>query len=138
MKKVAIILTLILLFSCSSNDSEKASVDLLGTWKLIEQLSDPGDGSGVFVPVNSNKTIEFKEDFTVYSNSTLCYMDSNSSDQSTGAFFAMEDTTSIEGTILPDNCEFSEAQVLYKIESNNLILYYLCIEPCAQKYVKIN
>ena len=132
--RVLILITAIVFVACSNNDD---SVDLFGKWKLVEQLADPGDGSGVFITVNSNRTIEFFDDFTVVSNGALCIMSSETSSESTGTFFSTEESSSIGGTILPDDCEFSNAQIIYKVENNKLILSFLCIEACQQKFVKI-
>ena len=39
--------------------TEEETDDLRNKWKLIEVLADPGDGSGTFQPVESDKTISF-------------------------------------------------------------------------------
>lgn len=35
-------------------------------------MADPGDGSGTFQPVESDKTIEFKNNGSVITNNSLC------------------------------------------------------------------
>lgn len=73
MKKNIIFLMLIsLLVSCNSDDQENSTPELIGTWKLTEVLADPGDGSGTFKAVQSNKTIEFKNNGTIVTNTSLC------------------------------------------------------------------
>ena len=53
---------LILTFWLMSCEEEVTDVELVGTFKLIETLSDPGDGSGKFRKISSDKTIEFMAD----------------------------------------------------------------------------
>lgn len=69
MKKL--IFTLIIagiLFSCNNDDDSNLNTDLIGNWQLIEVLSDPGDGSGTFSSVESDKTITFKSGGIIASN----------------------------------------------------------------------
>lgn len=62
--------------NCSSNKVKPVvgNENLLGKWKVIEQLSDPGDGSGTFNPIESNRTIQFFSDNKVTINGSLCHM----------------------------------------------------------------
>ncbi|WP_185956498.1 hypothetical protein [Changchengzhania lutea] len=54
MKTVLLFVVVLMFVSCSNDDSNpKKDVSLIGSWKLIEQLTDPGDGSGVFTSVNT-------------------------------------------------------------------------------------
>ena len=48
------------LSSCTSANEENSTINEIGSWKLIAVLADPGDGSGVFQPVLSDKTIIFE------------------------------------------------------------------------------
>jgi len=45
-----------------------SEADLISKWKLIEMYSDPGDGSGDFETVSSNKTVSFYSDDVIASN----------------------------------------------------------------------
>ena len=65
-------LVVLLAVSCNSED-----VELVNKWQLIEMLADPGDGSGGFEPVTSNKVIEFWDDGTITSNGSICTMSSS-------------------------------------------------------------
>jgi hypothetical protein len=134
MKKKAVILISILFvfFDCSSDGLGKNS--LIGKWKLIEVLADPGDGSGVFKPVDSNKTLEFFEDGFVRSNGSLCTFNIIADQESQGIY------NTEDSSIIPDNCNsnFIELKINFKIEGSRLILNYFCIEACSEKYKRIN
>ncbi|NNJ37670.1 MAG: hypothetical protein HKP23_00325, partial [Flavobacteriaceae bacterium] len=58
MKKL-LLFFLLLSLACTSDDPE---IEILGEWQLVEVLADPGDGSGKFKSVDSNKRITFFED----------------------------------------------------------------------------
>lgn len=129
MKKSIALLLLLSLFSCNKNDQEFTPASLAGTWKLTEMLQDPGDGSGTFQPVNSNKKIVFISDNKVTSNGILCDMSINSDTFTTGSY---SETTK---TINPSDCQ--NLTINYELNANSLILSYQCIEGCRAKYIKV-
>ena len=53
------------LISCNKTDEIDISSAVVGTWKLTEVLADPGDGSGTFYTVSSNKNLIFEEEEVV-------------------------------------------------------------------------
>lgn len=118
---------LVLLFSCHKNEEELAPASLAGTWKLTEVLADPGDGSGTFQPVSSNKKIVFINNNKVTSNGAICDMSIESNFATT--------TTYSESTRTID-CQNRPVQ--YELNGNTLILSYFCIEGCQAKYTKEN
>jgi hypothetical protein len=128
-KSILLLLLLSLLFSCNKNDQELAPASLAGTWKLTEMLQDPGDGSGTFQPVNSNKKIVFISDNKVTSNGILCDMSINSDTFTEGSY---SETTK---TINPSDCQ--NLTINYELNANSLILSYRCIEGCRAKYIKV-
>jgi len=130
LKHATLLILGILLVSYFSSCKKDENTTVISKWKLIEQYSDPGDGSGDFNPVESNKTIEFLCGGTVVSNGSLCNMSYDVDGQSTAAYN--------DSTIIPVNCDFEEFRITYEIQDNNLILYFPCIEGCAQKYTKID
>jgi len=123
--------------SCTISDDKSLGKNVVSKWKLIEQLADPGDGSGVFMPVVSNRTIEFYDDGTVKTNGELCYMSSEVGSVHFGAYSDTEDNEYFNGEIIPDGCEYEETKIYFQFDDSNLILWYLCIEGCGQKYSKI-
>ncbi len=133
MKKIAIILLVgLVLTACKKDTVLQENVELVGTWKLTEQLVDPGDGSGVFKSVESEKTIEFLSNGTVISTGTLCTMSIEKGAESVGTY-VIDD-----GYIVPEGCAYSGLKVFFELKNANLILGYQCIEGCSQKFVKLN
>ena len=117
------------IMACSDDDNTNSSdFELLGTWKLIEIYSDPGDGSGDFVAISSEKTIQFNADGTLSSNANLCDIFSEPLESSAGTYSELEATISIIG------CQSSST---FEIVGANLIVSYSCIEFCQEKYVKL-
>ncbi len=143
MKKVILIVLTLFLVSCSSHDNKILIENevLLGKWKIIETLIDPGDGSGTFQPTESDRVIEFFNNGTVIINGELCYTSSEVGAQQSGTFkfiSSHETDTNHDGEIKPNNCENSVAKIYFDINSNNqLILWYPCIEGCGEKFEKI-
>ena len=128
-KSSLLLLVLILLISCNKNDQVLAPSSLIGTWKLTEMLQDPGDGSGTFQPVNSNKKIVFINSNQLTSNGILCDMSINSDTFSTASY---SETTK---TINPSDCQ--NLRINYEWNASSLILSYRCIEGCKAKYIKV-
>lgn len=116
-------------FTAYKKDKEP---QLVNSWRLIEVLADPGDGSGTFQPVASDKTIEFFSDGTISSNGILCQMSAESGTGSTGMY------DEVEMTITPDNCGIFPFVILYEFSGEHLILSYPCFEPCREKYEQQN
>lgn len=130
-KSIYLLILLGVLFSCNKNDNETTGNSaLVGSWKLIAILADPGNGSGIFNPVISNKTIVFDNNGNLSSNGTICDMSSDSNTSSTGNY--IEANTSI----ISSSCQ--NLTIKYELSGNTLILNYPCIEPCKAKYIKIN
>lgn len=143
MKNSLILFMLLMIFSCTTKEAKPdiKNQDLIGKWKVIEQLADPGDGSGTFNPIESDRTIQFFSDGTVTINGDLCYMSSGAGAETSGTFeIIAENTTdtSHDGIIFPIGCDYPETKIYFDLPvSGNLILWYLCIEGCAEKFKKI-
>lgn len=122
----AIILTAI---SCSKNDDDTSNNLLNGTWKLAEVLADPGDGSGTFNTVNSNKNLIFSNGGNLSSNGAICDMSIEINASSTGTY------SEVDSTINSTNCP--NITLKYELNGNTLILIYPCIESCKAKYTRV-
>ncbi|GAA4278767.1 hypothetical protein GCM10022259_34920 [Aquimarina mytili] len=118
--------------SCSDDDDTiNISTDIVGKWLLVEQLVDPGDGSGTFQPVDSDFTLEFFNNGTIVStNGSLCDVFTSSNDTSSGTF-------SLENTTLNIGCEDDVITIFFEKNEAELILNFICIEACAQKFRKL-
>lgn len=119
------------LVSCNSDNQEKSTPELTGTWKLIEVLADPGDGSGAFKAVRSNKTIEFKSNGTIVTNTSLCdpYSDEI---KSSGSFNLVNHS-------IITNCQNPNiATIYFELKNDYLLLHYLSNEGYSQKFQRSN
>lgn len=112
------------LSTCEKNDSA-----LVGTWLLVEVLADPGDGSGVFTPVDSDRIIQFNDDGSYTANGDLCDFSTETSTSSVGHYDL------VAGTISPENCAtIGGTPIGLSVDGSTMIITYLCIEPCQHKY----
>ena len=134
MKNRLLLLALIgFIFSCNNDNSNNSlEADLIGIWKLTETLADPGDGSGVFMTVTSDKIIQFFNDGNVTSNGSLCDMSIQSDNASNGTYSISD------STINSPECVTSGFNITFELSNNLLILNYPCIEPCKAKFIKVD
>jgi len=127
MTKYILITALLIIFtSCT-----KPNLSSLGEWEIIEYYGDPGDGSGTFQPVDSDKSLSFFDDGTLeIKNGSLCDLGAESGD-----FTVNYDE---ESKTISANCS-STSNIIHRYEidsEDNLLIYYPCIEPCVEKYEK--
>jgi len=129
-----LLLVIATLTSCNNDDDTPTiSVGIVGTWQLRAVYLDPGDGSGTFQTVNSDREFEFFQNGTLVSNYSLCSMSGQtvSNNNNTGTY--IEAT----GEINTPNCGDNIAIRNYQLIDNELIINYFCIEACQEKYEKI-
>jgi hypothetical protein len=120
------------LIACSNDDdANSADAELVGTWKLVSIYSDPGDGSGDFVAVSSDKTITFNADGTLNSNANLCLLFSETGESSSGTY------SETEGSFTITDCETMPVTANFELIDSDLIISYFCIEGCQEKYEKV-
>lgn len=132
MKILLALIGLIVLNSSCDKYTCGFSEGIVGEWKLVEELMDPGDGSGTFQPVSSNKKIEFFNDGTFEANGEMCVMANQASSNHSGTYDSSAETFS------PDNCSLAAPlSYIYSIDGDTLILSYPCFEGCQQKYYKL-
>jgi len=129
--KITLFFLSIILLSCAKRNENDINPGIVGKWKLIQILSDPGDGSGTFQNVNSNKIIQFENNNKLSSNGILCTPSTLSNTSSTGTYNEQE------LKIYPLECG-NNITLNYQINSNELIIDYPCFEACSEKYMKIN
>ena len=123
---IKLLLVIFLFVTCSNDETPQ----IIGKWKLIAFLDDPGDGSGTFHRVDSEQTIEFFHDGTlVINNSNWC--GANGTEVSA--------TYSIEQSIILVDCEDEDyvRQYHFNLQEFILILSYGCTEACKGMYIKI-
>lgn len=106
--------------------------EIQGRWQLIEIYADPG-GGGDFIAVDSDKVMNFLANGDLESNGYICSMSVDADTDSFGTYSTSEFT--ISSPDCPDLVEFS---ISFQIIGDNLIISYPCIEPCEEKYIKID
>lgn len=125
--------SLLLLFgalSCSSDEPIVDDATIVGKWKLVAQLVDPGDGSGTYQTVSSNLQLVFLESGILeVSNGTLCTLDLDAEGNSTEAYSLDNSTISVQ-------CD-PPISISYELRSGSLFLAYACIEACGRQFQKI-
>ncbi len=132
MKYLKIIVAVLLVAASSSCNETPENPDFESRWKLIAQLMDPGNGSGTFQPVVSDKTVTFFADGTFTSeNGSVCVGDWQSTGSSSGTY---SESTMI---MTVDNCTGGHVPLSYELDGDHLILNYACIEPCREKYERL-
>lgn len=133
MKRVFLFcLILGVLLSCDKKENQVNAPEntLIGNWKLIEVLADPGGGTATFNAVQSGKIITFENDEIITSNGNLCDMSINS-DNATSGTYSITDMT-----FNSSNCSNPDYEFTFEENGNILIINYPCIEPCRAKYEK--
>jgi hypothetical protein len=123
MKKVFVIALftgLAMNLSCSKENQDEG--EIISKWELIEELYDPGDGSGVFEEVDYFESVEFLSDSKVNISTSWCY----------GATVKTVSYDETAKTIYLD-CQ-QDVTWSYELRDDNLFLYPNCVESCVKKY----
>lgn len=131
MKKTFFIFIIaILSFSCNDDDHDCPDNEFVGSWKLIEVLADPGDGSGTFIPVESSRTLTFKNSGIITTNTSLCNPYSDEI-RTSGSYDVLEKKiyTNCEGANIPS--------ISFKMENEYLILDFFSLEGYSQKFERV-
>ena len=129
---ISIALIFLILSACNSDDNEPPSTGITGEWLLVEMLADPGDGSGIFVPVDSEKRITISAGGTYSSNGDVCSFTSEVTTATNGSYSEDNDSYIIEcSNMFP-------GFVRINLDDDHLIISFPCIEPCQQKFRRID
>ncbi|MEM9327018.1 MAG: hypothetical protein AAGA85_15225 [Bacteroidota bacterium] len=131
MKAYLLSLLVLLAIATGCSDDPKPDAQVVGVWQLTEILADPGDGSGTFQPTSIDKTVTFFDDATVATTQSFCAYGAD--DFASGVARYSE----AEGTIEPDCPAVPGLLLPYFMAGDELVISYLCIEPCAEKYRKV-
>lgn len=132
MRQLLFVVLIFTMLSCSQSDKNLEPMGkAFSEWELVEIYSDPGNGRGNFHPINSDKKIWLYTDGTFESNFSICYAFSEKEPGSTG-IYSLD-----EKYIKPESCE-EENHFILELNDNELIIYYFCIEGCAEKYKKMD
>jgi len=111
----------------------KENNGLIGKWRIVEYLADPGDGSGTYQQVNDGfaHTIEFKENGE--------FVDTKGQAQSSVPLFnayKILDSQRIE--LIPiDRSQPSHTWYYSELSATKVTIGYGCIEACSGKYIAV-
>lgn len=134
MKKLLLpLLAAFALSSCQKDQDDRLNLTVLeGTWLLTEALFDPGDGSGEFRKIDSERQLSLTPENAYSANYDICQA-IEAGENFSGTFEridAQEFLIPCAGSLLNS--------VQGRLEDGFLILYYPCDEPCAYKFRKIS
>ena len=118
-------LTSLLLILVTSCEEDLDTTTVIGKWKLIETLSDPGDGSGEYEKYEGNQIA------TIYSDSSVVFIEGFCFSQ--GGVDGKEAIVKVNTIYWPD-CNLT---YVYELKEEYLFFYPPCIEPCGLKFEKI-
>jgi hypothetical protein len=124
----------LVLFACEKKEDALHNSEIVGQWQLTQILLDPGDGSGTFMDIKSTKVITFNPDLSIEVLGGFCGVDTSTDGVSKGTY------DPLEKTIAPEDCVYDAnfpIRITYSIEEGYLYVYFPCIEPCAQKYRRL-
>ncbi|SEJ61092.1 hypothetical protein SAMN05216327_11432 [Dyadobacter sp. SG02] len=111
----------------------KENNGLIGKWKIVEYLSDPGNGSGTYREVKDDvaHTIEFRENGE--------FVETKGQGQSSVPLFnayKVLDDKRIE--LIPiDRSQPSHTWYYSELSASKVTLGYGCIEACSGKYIAV-
>ncbi len=127
MRKIPAVLIIILvstLFSCKKTGIN-GNVPLTGNWVAVQDLADPGDGSGTWQPLQVKTTAQFSADGSVSGTAFEGYTK-----------YVVKDSITLTFT-KPDK---SFENFYYQIKHDTLTMSpagpVICFEPCGTKFKK--
>jgi hypothetical protein len=122
--RLALSLFTFLLFSCNKMESANANEAVAGTWKLVETLADPGDGSGTWQPATGTA-----QTYLLFYNNGL--IGGNAFPEARN-YTVMNDTTVkftyADGTFINYTYALSETTLVLSGGG--------CIEACGAKFIR--
>lgn len=113
----------------TDKSANKDNVSLIGKWILIEQLTDPGDGSGKWSQANSNAYIIFKNDSFFENYKDNLYYNNI-------PFESIKYSLPSDSTITFIDSNGVKYLRYYKINIDTLTIMGGCYEACSSKYIK--
>ena len=128
-------LLVLILVSCDASKDDPLNVEsIYGTWRLVEYLVDPGDGSGQFSPTDSGEELSLYQNNTFRTNWNPCGYSGEEEDPIQGDF----------QLLVPQRFEIlcesgSRIPPTGYLENGFLIVSHGgCIEACLYKFLKIS
>ncbi len=123
----------LLIITLTSCDIGLKKDEIVGFWQLTEELSDPGDGSGTFQEIKSDKIIIFHKDGSFFTNGPMCEFTRRTGVESRGTY-SVED-----GELIVDGCaEPLFLRPRFEVDRLELTIWFACFEGCGHRYKKIS
>jgi hypothetical protein len=148
MKKINYLFAIAFIFlviSCKKDESKSDVNELLGKWKLVQIYADPGDGSGTWRTIESNKTREFKANGEmIVTNGAIC-LGFGSKDKEIATYELqpyigdhLDDPTTENKKTDRYNLMIKDCgSAIITFENGHLKILFFCIEGCGELYEKI-
>lgn len=137
MKSYLLIFFPVLFLSCSSDDN--FVVDYLPTnnslWQLEATLFDPGDGSGTFTPVQSDRTLAFEAN-RIISNGPFCSLMAPAGPEEEAVYG--RDETEVIAAPCSNMSDSLLLILMYEEATDRLMLDLGCNEPCQLRYRRLD
>jgi hypothetical protein len=135
-RAMLIILLTISAFSCKKDKIDVENHGLVGKWKMVEFLYDPGDGSGKFQKASEGEStlVEFKAngDFKETRGSLSSYVNLYTK-------YRILDNDSIELSGIPNSSSNPTHLWSYKdLTPTSVTLGFGCDEACLGKFVAVD
>jgi hypothetical protein len=121
MKRFLTSIFFIILFASCEKTEEGSS--LVGKWKLVATLNDPGNGSGEWLPATQYATIKLSKDGSVKTRNLSEFKKYEVIDSVTIKFTSPNDST---------------INYKYSLKGGGLELKPPCIEPCGLRFLRID
>ncbi len=124
-----------ILSGCSKEDTSPArNKGLVGKWKLVEALYDPGDGSGKYQGVSeaASSVVEFRGDGSFKEVKGVIYSSINPFNQ-----YKILDDKRVELSMKDGSKPDPTIWYYSDVTDTTLTLGFGCIEQCSGKFVAI-
>jgi hypothetical protein len=111
----------------TAGEEKDFKICLTGTWRLVETLIDPGNGTGTFQKVNFDKVITFNANGTFESTTNVCV----GKNSTRGSY-------QVESSILRFADCGNDLGYHVKFENKDMTLSFIgCTERCSEKYERV-
>ena len=131
MKNILFLALCLFALTACQDDDDGNRPGARSSWELAFVLADPGNGSGVFTPVDSDRTLDLLDEGSWVANENLCTFGTTDEQASTGVYSLEDGTFTVDDCVTTGGSPFS-----IEVRGDTLDLTYLCIEACAHRYLR--
>ncbi|HTK19129.1 MAG TPA: hypothetical protein VL442_06440 [Mucilaginibacter sp.] len=116
---------ILLIVACGKESLKSGNTSLTGKWKLVQNLMDPGDGSGKWLPVTTSTTLQLNADGTTSGTTFPTYVS-----------YVVKDSVTLTFTLNDKSLQ----NYRYKISHDTMSMSpdgpIRCIEACGIRFKK--